>query len=338
MKFFSKREDCVLFVRHEITKTFKRHFIPCDENEYSPHSLRLKALLHSMSIVFLVKVIATITLFTLYPSPGILVKDIPEHMLELINQTRNQHQIHTVENNAILALAAKEKAKDMLEKSYFSHTAPDGKTPWEFIDRARYWYMAAGENLAMGFTSPETAHEAFLESASHRQIILNDRYNEVGIAGAYGTIHGKETTVLVEFFGSTEPKSQYLLRKEKSTEEKSIPYISKKTALREDEGDVAGEKIEMEELNTPSEILISVPETNKARAIANKIITIGNILLSLIVLYLSVAFLLNLFIHIRIQRPKIIIQSLLVLSMSFLLLFQNAHFLENLIEKAVLLS
>ncbi len=313
----------------------KHHFIPCDENEYTPHALRSKALIHYMGIIFLVKLIATATLFALYPSPAMLIENIPEKMIQLINNTRNEHQIHSVENNVILTRAASAKAKDMIQKSYFSHTTPDGKTPWEFIERSLYQYMAAGENLAMGFSSAETAHGAFLESESHRKIILNDRYNDVGIAGAYGIINGKESVVLVEFFGSTEPKSQYLLRQQ-SNQDKNF-NTSNKNLLKEN-GAVAGEEIEMEELVTPSEILISVPETSKARIIANKIASAGNTILTLILIYLFVAFMLNLLIHIRIQRPKVIVQSFLVLVITFFLLFQNTHFIENLLEKAILLS
>jgi hypothetical protein len=131
----------------------------------------------------------------------------PNELLGFTNNTREAEGVPALKENAKLDASARAKAEDLVRNSYFAHTSPSGKTPWDFIKQAGYTYKAAGENLAMDFRSPEAAHQALLASPSHRANIINPLYTEMGIAIAQGTQEGRTTTFVVEHFGTPLVKS-----------------------------------------------------------------------------------------------------------------------------------
>lgn len=128
-------------------------------------------------------------------------------LIGLTNQERQNNHLSVLKSNPRLQAAARAKAADMLANDYFDHTSPQGKTPWQFIDKAGYVYLKAGENLAIDFTDSEKAVPAWMASPSHRANILKTDYQEVGIAIATGEYQGRKTTVIVQMFG-TKPLSQ----------------------------------------------------------------------------------------------------------------------------------
>lgn len=125
-----------------------------------------------------------------------------QSVVELINQERTQRQLEPLKISDELSGAAAEKAHDMFEKGYFAHNSPQGVTPWHWIDENGYNYAVAGENLAINFADAQAQHAAFMASQSHRDNILNSKYQDVGIAVVEGTMHGRKTIITVQEFGS----------------------------------------------------------------------------------------------------------------------------------------
>jgi uncharacterized protein YkwD len=123
-------------------------------------------------------------------------------LIEFTNQERVNHNQPVLRYNSQLRDAAMAKAADILEKDYFEHTSPQGKTPWVFIDQAGYSYLRAGENLAIDFKDSNDVVPAWMKSPTHRANILKDDYEEVGIAAVTGDYNGHKTTVVVQMFGS----------------------------------------------------------------------------------------------------------------------------------------
>ena len=75
-------------------------------------------------------------------------------LLSATNSQRSQNGgLGALQINTKLNSAAQTKANDMVARNYWSHTTPDGKEPWTFIDATGYAYQKAGENLAYGFDS-----------------------------------------------------------------------------------------------------------------------------------------------------------------------------------------
>jgi len=136
-------------------------------------------------------------------SSCVLAKAItPNNIIGLVNQERENNNLDPLFLNANLSQAAEAKAQDMLANNYFAHTSPQGKTPWHWIEKAKYRYKHAGENLAMGFSGVEEEHQAWMNSTTHKQNILNERYQEIGVAVAEGVINDRNTTIVVQEFGA----------------------------------------------------------------------------------------------------------------------------------------
>ena len=104
--------------------------------------------------------------------------------------------------NPELTSAAQAKAEDMVKRDYWAHIAPNGKTPWAFINESGYKYRSAGENLAFGFNSSEQTVAGWMNSPSHRDNMLKANYSEVGFGIAYSPNYqnkGPETIVVAEY-------------------------------------------------------------------------------------------------------------------------------------------
>jgi hypothetical protein len=91
----------------------------------------------------------------------------------------------------------------MLAKGYWAHFAPDGTSPWSFFLKFGYKYKYAGENLARDFSDASSAVNAWMNSPTHKENILNPNYKEIGIGVVEGNLAGADTTIIVQFFGST---------------------------------------------------------------------------------------------------------------------------------------
>lgn len=155
--------------------------------------------------MLLVPVVVTVINVALFFSPARAI-ELPSaderELVALTNQQRTEHGLKALTYNAKLHDAAEAKAKDILNKGYFEHVSPQGKTPWMFIDEAGYNYTKAGENLAIDFTTVEGPIPAWMASPGHRANILKPEYKEIGIAEATGMYNGRETTVVVQMFGT----------------------------------------------------------------------------------------------------------------------------------------
>lgn len=125
-------------------------------------------------------------------------------LLANTNVQREQNKLSDLTLNAALSEAAQAKANDMISRNYWSHTTPDGKEPWIFIDQTGYQYQAAGENLAYGFTSSTGAVTGWMNSPGHRANILNGDYREVGFGIANSPNYQREgqQTIVVALYAT----------------------------------------------------------------------------------------------------------------------------------------
>ncbi|KKT89869.1 MAG: hypothetical protein UW95_C0003G0065 [Parcubacteria group bacterium GW2011_GWC1_45_14] len=162
-----------------------------------------------------------------------------ENVIGLVNQEREMAGLVPLVENGNLSRAAQKKAQDMLEKNYFSHTSPEGLTPWYWIEKAGYDYKFAGENLAINFKTAEKQNKALMDSATHRKNILGEQFNEVGVAVASGTINGKETIITVQQFGNRTGAVALPEKKKEPVREKEATSETKRAVLI-DSGLLAG--------------------------------------------------------------------------------------------------
>src|SRR3989338_8315149 len=199
-------------------------FIPHAGNDHRPHALRPRALKWYVALLVGVKVIAVTLLFSSYPDFARLSGDIAEEVVRMVNASRAQLALSPLILDPALTRAAELKAQDMLGRGYFEHVSPDGKMPWEWITTQSYRFQSMGENLAMDFTTGESAHLALMQSDTHRTNILEKRYQNIGIGVASGNFAGRETNILVEFFAAPSTARA-------AAAASAVPSVSAKPAL-----------------------------------------------------------------------------------------------------------
>ena len=173
--------------------------MPNRNNNYLPHLIRRYGLIALAIFVVLFNVVY----FSLRDGQvlGENMNITDSQLLSLTNDEREQHGLHPLKYSPELAYAAENKARDMINKDYWSHESPDGTTPWYWIESSGYKYSYAGENLARGFTTVDGIMNAWLESPTHRANVLNNNYTEVGFAAIPGEMNGKKTTLVVAMYG-----------------------------------------------------------------------------------------------------------------------------------------
>jgi uncharacterized protein YkwD len=111
-----------------------------------------------------------------------------------IDRARARRDVRGLRPDAQLDLAAGRHASDMFERRYFSHTSPGGGDLADRARRAGYARRACswrvGEVLAWGVAQRSTASgtvAAWLDSTSHRRILVARRYTELGVGMVAGT-------------------------------------------------------------------------------------------------------------------------------------------------------
>ncbi|MCC7356672.1 MAG: hypothetical protein IT410_03590 [Candidatus Doudnabacteria bacterium] len=123
--------------------------------------------------------------------------------LEWTNYQRKQDGLQKLKLNPLLNQAAQLKLSDMFKQQYFEHESPSGVGPSDLADEVGYAYVIVGENLALGnFENDQALVEAWMNSPGHRENILNDRYEEIGIAVGKGLYEGREVWLAVQSFGT----------------------------------------------------------------------------------------------------------------------------------------
>ncbi len=188
-----------------------RHlFTPHHTNNHRPH------LLHPQGLAILVAIFlfsqASLKLLAQVKGNvlGFASSITPESVLSLTNARRSEIGLSPLTLNSQLTQAALTKAADMFAQDYWAHNNPTGREPWDFIKDSGYRYRYAGENLGRDFGDTQSLVDAWMASSTHRDNILNARYQETGIAVVNGTLQGVETTLVVHLFG-TPPATQPLI-------------------------------------------------------------------------------------------------------------------------------
>jgi hypothetical protein len=182
---------------------FLRHlFIPHTSNNQKAKILHPSSL--GLFVLFLIafQIVLSFAHRTLPQVLGYASDIPPSEVIRLTNAERAANGLSALSENSILDSAALAKGNDMLAKGYWAHFAPDGTSPWSFFTSFGYKYRYAGENLARDFSDPVSAVNAWMNSPSHRENILNPNYKEIGIGVVQGTLAGADTTIIVQFFGS----------------------------------------------------------------------------------------------------------------------------------------
>jgi hypothetical protein len=184
-----------------IIKIFKHAFIPHEHNDYKPHFFR-EASIITILVVSVILLSLSFGTNLYIKSRNMISSVLPAILVDLTNEARSTDGMLALSRNNLLDKAASLKAGDMSSYGYFAHTSPQGITPWYWFNEVGYYFIYAGENLAIDFTESEEVENAWLNSPTHKANILNNRFSEIGIATKEGYYNGHPTIYVVQMFGT----------------------------------------------------------------------------------------------------------------------------------------
>ncbi len=186
----------------KLTHHVKHAFVPHKGNHYRPHLIRL----HGITVVIVLALVMQLVYgFTSSGRLEVLgrTSDVTvSGLLTGTNAARKDASLPELKLNETLSQAAYMKAKDMLANNYWAHTSPSGITPWKWLTDVGYNYDVAGENLAKNYPNADATVAAWMNSESHRANILNNKYQDVGFAVVDGMLDGRDTTLVVAYYGA----------------------------------------------------------------------------------------------------------------------------------------
>lgn len=172
-----------------IKKGWKR--LRVDSNEYAVYDLKDRYVYFFYDLHEEDKVNGTLVVMKeeveagkeLYNHPEAADNSRMNHVL--VNATRYEYGVKPLETYEEAGMAAQGHSEDMAENNYFNHDSPDGETLKDRVEEAGVQYQMAGENIAMGHTSPIFSHHSLMNSMEHRVNTLKPAFTHLGTGTAY---------------------------------------------------------------------------------------------------------------------------------------------------------
>lgn len=121
-----------------------------------------------------------------YTEPSQQLREGFEYQLfDLTNAARINHGLPILTWGNHVRETAREHSLDMAENQYFAHTNLQGQSPFDRMEEDGLRFITAGENLAYGQFSSIFAHEGLMNSLGHRENILRESYEYLGVGVAF---------------------------------------------------------------------------------------------------------------------------------------------------------
>jgi hypothetical protein len=180
----------------------KRVLVPHKGNHYRPHLVRLHGITAVLVLALVMQLIYGFVSQGRLEVLGRVSNITVSELLTDTNTARADSSLPELKINEQLSKAAFAKAQDMFANNYWAHTSPSGVTPWKWLADTGYNYDVAGENLAKNYPTAQATVDAWMASESHRANILNHKYQDIGFAVVDGMMDGRDTTLVVAYYGS----------------------------------------------------------------------------------------------------------------------------------------
>lgn len=114
-----------------------------------------------------------------------------KEVLALVNSVRAENGLNALSWAEDVANVARAHSSDMINRSFFSHTNPDGLSSFDRLRNSGISYGTAAENIAYGQRSASEVMNSWMNSSGHRANILNKNVTEIGV----GAIKNKNGTI-----------------------------------------------------------------------------------------------------------------------------------------------
>ena len=307
---------------HKAIKKIHHWTIPHEGNEFRPHAVRHKTLAFYSVLLISVKVLILALATFAFPSPAEFSTITINRIVELTNKERIAIGLPALNHNKVLDLSARKKAEHMIKNNYFAHNSPDDIKPWHWFKEADYNYTFAGENLAMNFIEAEETIEAWMNSPTHKENIVSEDYEDIGIAVMVGIIDGYKTTLVVQHFGKT------------YTAVSGDVFPSSSPPVTEKEAEEVKQEIEVKQ----PEPKINIPNGGSSQQVELKestntwvvtVIKYAEIFILILLIFVILNLILTMIVRVEIQHKPIIVHIMLVILLALILIVWKWHFIEG---------
>ncbi len=307
----------------------KKYFIPHKGNDHQPHMLRRESILFIGVMVLAIEVLFVFRSFGIISMDKLTALILPNSLVDETNAARISDNLSSLKTNALLEVAAEDKANDMAKNGYFAHTSPTGITPWYWFEKVGYNFEYAGENLAINFIDSKDVMNAWMNSPEHRANILDSHFTQIGIATAEGTYEGRPATFVVQLFGTPAPVAASASPTATAAVASAKPIVISQSSSTTTSGEssfVAVKGAETSSVASATPSAVAVAGTTESNSVANAWAsphqTLNYLLYALGALVI-LALGLNIFIKMEIQHGYLILNGL------FLIVFLGAMIIVN---------
>ena len=105
--------------------------------------------------------------------------DLINEVYEITNNYRSLVGVPSLTLDFSLVEAASIRVKELSDS--FSHTRPKGSSCFTVLSELGISYGTAGENIAAGYSSPQSVMEGWRSSSGHYQNIISSKFKKIGI-------------------------------------------------------------------------------------------------------------------------------------------------------------
>jgi uncharacterized protein YkwD len=112
-----------------------------------------------------------------------------EQFVSLVNAHRVEVGCPALEWSTDVARVAQAHSEDMVDRGFFAHTNPDGKSPFDRLTEAGVEYASAAENIAYGYPTASAVLAGWLGSPGHKANLESCALTRhgVGLRGTHWT-------------------------------------------------------------------------------------------------------------------------------------------------------
>ncbi len=127
-------------------------------------------------------------------------------IIHYTNEERKKKGLQPLVKNINLSKSASLKTDDMFAGQYFEHVSPKGESAADLVKTVNYKFQIVGENLALGiFDTDKALVQAWMNSPTHKENILNPKYTEIGVSVGIGEYKGQKQWMAVQHFAKPLP-------------------------------------------------------------------------------------------------------------------------------------
>ena len=126
---------------------------------------------------------------------------LPSDIVHFINNERTSRGLSSLKIDPALSQAAQSRSAVLAGEGRIFHVTAPKDTPWPEIAQVGYNYSFAGENLALGIETPAELTARWMASPTHRENILEEDFEDIGVGVTMGHYEGKVVSYVVSYYG-----------------------------------------------------------------------------------------------------------------------------------------